>query len=1466
MTIYDYTFADAVANANPPAGTSPEWYTANRGYTSRNTLGFPPPAGTTDGAAMEFRVQSGGQRKQYLRMTTPGTAVGDGEWLVRFQVEAALLSESGASQGIAILRAYGATNTENGYAVQLEAGQLRIGKFFAGTWTQLGSYAFAAPAGTWLGCRFKVTGTAPNIRLRARVWLATVAEPAAYQIDYTGDSSHASGSAGLYPGYTGLGGYWVDRAQLGTGTDAPAFLFPEAPSLRGVTPTERALLDAAQYNVHAAVEIQDADGVYRDYTSHGGADWLIEARIRAEIDAPMASAVVVLRREAVVAGVVKSLMPTILGSTINRNALGDYAPAIDANRGIRIKTATTAAGVAPIAGDWRYVIEGKVDTVDGKTASPILTVEMRDKGALLADTNIETVRTYGTGGVALETIIQAMLDDNLGAGVVTLYTPTPTGAVFNEFQQEQTTLFEAIRALALQVGHDVRYRYDATNQYRLTLYLPARGQTTEDWSFGPGNYFEVPEARISDADVRNAIRVWYTDGATHARLSVVATVPGSITKYGRRFMEIEEAASSNIDSAGEANAMATAAAQDLGSPYFEHAIESRYYWPLQLNDLSAFASNAVHYDATQKLAVIAYEHTLRRDSVRTLQRGRAAPLGAYRDWLFRGKVPAGPGGVSLGEPEALAANIFWRNDGTYFYSVYGDEDVASWKVVVRTDRPPTDAEVRAGATVNGRNISVDSTPTTYPEGTTIYIGAIPYQGAGATGLEATPAIQAAQARAVSSTAPQATIAMLSSTRTVENVRLSGVLGTNGVGPLTYRWRYEGSYGPGAWSNGGAFVAFPSGGGTYEDRGFSREETLSSRVVLEVKDAGGKTSPEASKTIASEMEAIDNATGRLLPTVPNSDGTYHAAADSARFVTLGVREQASIASVRALKVAGSPKGFQCASNPDFAESLSGVSLYNNVGDALPVLSRVLDADVPNSTGAYLSMAWPAGTTQYAPDRPGLGGFTLNLAYANYATAGRYRRGSDLIFHLKARIPIGYTVEYASNAIGTGASIQWMSPVIGTGGWFDYYVNVKVGFSGTFGATGYFWFYNGATPGTPFTIPGGGLTIDVALCECVDMSLPEILEPGYMMRDPLNSPTTVVLKRPDLVTSDTAAKLARPAGGQANAVDLYSRTQDDLDDVDDTASATKKVIAAAVDGSRRIDMGTSGVVGKHTTNLTRSSGDATPVDVIVGKIRNDGDLSSTMQQYDGVTARVIAKGHQAGTGRNGDAIVFAQAFQNVPMILLRGGIKYEPRVVQWVSAYASGSPQYEDLVALSPSASGFTLRARLRQKGALTARTADFPTNSVTSVGGDSGSATTANAPSSNDQYTVRFDVTVSTAEDPGIPVTAALTVALDTWDGSSWTERYTSTFTRSVTSPGSSTFGGTQVVNITIAGMGATSAFRVRAKAFSDSSSGGDSSFILHGRTAADSTRGVSYNTASDAYASATPDTDDVIYWEAIETA
>lgn len=481
--------------------------------------------------------------------------------------------------------------------------------------------------------------------------------------------------------------------------------------MRTLLAGERATIQGAVVNHYLKVEVQDADGTWKDWSAYTiGAQWG-EHR-----DQPVASASISLRR----AAGNSSLAPLMEASPLNVDGMAVYAPAIDIGRLVRLSTGTTAAGGSP---SYREMFTGRVDDVAWEQ-DPIV-LQCSDLGAFLMDTQIELERTYwstdgitpgsgssqnvsvwfggalagattvniaslayplangtvldfgggktatltapavagdmtltvsplpltlqpgdtattvpGSGSLValpVETVIQQILADN-PSGVTSppLYTPSSPGWNINAFAQSKVKVLEAVRALALQIGWDLRHRYDASHASVLTLMDPDRSSGTVAATIGPTEYRDVRRLSLALADVRNAASVTWFDTAGIATTTTVENAT-SIAKYGRRWMELETG--DNIDTSTEADLYINAVVDDLSYAPAEQEVDLLYFWPVQLYDRYTFTQNGVHYDVDQTLSVVGYQHTFENGHGVTTLSCAGRVVGAYTEWLRRQVIP-----------------------------------------------------------------------------------------------------------------------------------------------------------------------------------------------------------------------------------------------------------------------------------------------------------------------------------------------------------------------------------------------------------------------------------------------------------------------------------------------------------------------------------------------------------------------------------------------------------------------------------------------------------------------------------------------------------------------------------------------------------------------------------------------------------------------------------------------------------
>lgn len=315
-------------------------------------------------------------------------------------------------------------------------------------------------------------------------------------------------------------------------------------------------------------------------------------------------------------------------------ALGEYVMPTEANRSIlgsgrffKVSTAGTAGTAEPA---WN--ISGA--TTDG---SAVFTYE----GALTPTT-----------GYSVESVMQAILNDN-GLSSLTLATPVSPGWQILAYKQDRTSVFEALRTLALQIGWDLRMKWDSgTSAFKLTFYDPNRSKTTPDYTFDSDDYESLSEVSVNKQEIRNVVQVVYFNRSALAPLGqskrTVLTVSdsASITKYGRLFMEIPEESTSNIDTSTEATTLANAALADLKEPTVGHSAELAFGFPYaELNDLYRFTANGRHYSSNQDLACVGITHEVSEGIMRTSIACRGKPTAGASLWTNAGVKPIGQGTI-----------------------------------------------------------------------------------------------------------------------------------------------------------------------------------------------------------------------------------------------------------------------------------------------------------------------------------------------------------------------------------------------------------------------------------------------------------------------------------------------------------------------------------------------------------------------------------------------------------------------------------------------------------------------------------------------------------------------------------------------------------------------------------------------------------------------------------------------------
>ncbi len=398
--------------------------------------------------------------------------------------------------------------------------------------------------------------------------------------------------------------------------------------MRTTTAGENTILGARQGAYALKIEIKDSGGSYINYATLSGLDWQDRAEITQDANQRVAQATVMIAREA--DG--NSLAPLITAD-------------IDAGRATRISGSRVAIGSAA---SYKVLFQGVIDRWDCN-ADPMVLVARDDMGVLV-DRWVEDETPYGTdAGKPIQDVMQDIINDWAGAAF-SLYTPIAPGFLITPYRQKKESVLSALQTLADMIGWVLEYRWDdGTSAFRLTFYEPDRTPAATLWTFGKDDYYDVTKLAVDRLEIRNAVTIRYTDSATTTRSSYSNTDATSIAAYGRRWMEIEEADDSPIDSDAEATTMGDAALSDLASPIAEQEIEVDLFWPVQLGDFQKYTANNVHYDVDQSLAVTGYTHVFEKGCGKTHIAARGAGAVAHtRGWFKRAKQDRPPAEVTRG--------------------------------------------------------------------------------------------------------------------------------------------------------------------------------------------------------------------------------------------------------------------------------------------------------------------------------------------------------------------------------------------------------------------------------------------------------------------------------------------------------------------------------------------------------------------------------------------------------------------------------------------------------------------------------------------------------------------------------------------------------------------------------------------------------------------------------------------------
>lgn len=151
---------------------------------------------------------------------------------------------------------------------------------------------------------------------------------------------------------------------------------------------------------------------------------------------------------------------------------------------------------------------------------------------------------------------------------------------------------------------------------------------------------------------------------------------------------------------------------------------------------------------------------------------------------------------------------------------------------------------------------------------------------------------------------------------------------------------------------------------------------------------------------------------------------------------------------------------------FRTGSNSVGTYNNTGNGNTVVERITKpSDCPTTSTHCIRI------THKGIASPGLGGFVQSIPS---------RANAVFIQKFVAMLPSGYTLNTASNSMGSGYSDKWLTSNKGTGKWETYIRQVACGSTGTFSNGGHVY-VSGTTPTTD-----APLVWYLASCTAIDIT--------------------------------------------------------------------------------------------------------------------------------------------------------------------------------------------------------------------------------------------------------------------------------------------------------------------------------------------------------------------------------------------
>lgn len=382
-----------------------------------------------------------------------------------------------------------------------------------------------------------------------------------------------------------------------------------------VDPVLLALWQSGVFVVHVDVQVEKPLGsgtILQSLRDFQGLNWIKQVQVTPSgVDQNIGSGSATLFRQV---GDV-SLAPLMTASAANQDG-GSYAPLLDFGREIVIKMCILPPGDEPVTADWdQFTFYGVTDDIEWPKKVGDVVVPFRDRSGVLSEVQILAERSYGDeDGVDAAVVLQAMLDDHMGAGQYTLddLVSGDRFAVTNVTVKDGY-LWEALQAVADQWGAAaLRQRRNGN----LGISDPSRVVGPALYTVTQSTYREVQNISTSGKNLRTIVRGQATELGVGRILTSQIPAPEDVEsdplvrKYGPRALPfVEPADTSAVDTQSELDAMVAGIYTDVSTSPIPLEMETKFCPFADVDDMVEWGANTLVFDEPQVAANLLLTHT-----------------------------------------------------------------------------------------------------------------------------------------------------------------------------------------------------------------------------------------------------------------------------------------------------------------------------------------------------------------------------------------------------------------------------------------------------------------------------------------------------------------------------------------------------------------------------------------------------------------------------------------------------------------------------------------------------------------------------------------------------------------------------------------------------------------------------------------------------------------------------------------